>query len=228
MAVRGGARRTQRGANGPAVESRSVRPDRVIAGTALVAILALVAVPGTVGHQPAPPSVAPEAFEPVVLDDAVGMAATFDPANDSASAVDARSVLTEPAPQPSERTAPGFRRVTVRAESVRRPARRAAPGASSASGSGWNRSGSSWYGPGLFGNGTACGQTLTATLVGVAHRTLPCGTLVAFRNPANGRVVLARVVDRGPYVAGRTWDLTAGLCQALDHCYTAPIDWRIP
>lgn len=41
----------------------------------------------------------------------------------------------------------------------------------------------SWYGSGFYGQRTACGQTLTKTLVGVANRTLPCGTLVMFRNP---------------------------------------------
>ena len=60
----------------------------------------------------------------------------------------------------------------------------------------------------------------------MAHRTLPCGTLVTFRNPANGREVTAPVIDRGPYVAGRQWDLSRGLCDALDHCYTGAIEWR--
>jgi rare lipoprotein A (peptidoglycan hydrolase) len=40
--------------------------------------------------------------------------------------------------------------------------------------------------------------------------------------------VSARVVDRGPYVAGRQWDLTAGLCRALAHCYTGALEYRIP
>jgi len=84
----------------------------------------------------------------------------------------------------------------------------------------------SWYGPGLYGNGTACGQTLTKELVGVAHRTLPCGTLVMFRY--NGKVVTAPVIDRGPYVASRTWDLSNGLCTLLDHCFTGSIEWRFP
>ena len=61
--------------------------------------------------------------------------------------------------------------------------------------------------PGLYGNGTACGQTLTKTLVGVAHRTLPCGTLVTFRY--NGVTLTVPVIDRGPYVSGRTWDLSS-------------------
>jgi len=84
----------------------------------------------------------------------------------------------------------------------------------------------SWYGPGMYGWRTACGYTLTTTLIGVANRTLPCGTLITFRNPSNGRTVTAPVVDRGPYVAGRQWDLTGGLCKALGHCYTGPIYWR--
>ena len=84
----------------------------------------------------------------------------------------------------------------------------------------------SWYGPGFIGSGTACGQTYTKTLMGVAHRTLPCGTLVTFRNPANGRQITVPVIDRGPYVAGRQWDMSRGLCDYLDHCYTGSIEWR--
>jgi rare lipoprotein A (peptidoglycan hydrolase) len=83
----------------------------------------------------------------------------------------------------------------------------------------------SWFGPGLFGNGTACGQTLTRGLVGVAHRSLPCGTLVTFRS--HGHTVTARVVDRGPYVRGRIFDMTYGLCKQLEHCYTGSIEWRL-
>jgi hypothetical protein len=153
----------------------------------------------------------------VAIERAFGTAPTFDPANDSASVVDALDVLTEPPDAAVGRTRPDIPAVAAAGGSLAR----ALPAV-------WRRSGSSWYGPGLYGHGTACGQTLTTSLVGVAHRTLPCGTLVAFRNPATGRVVLARVVDRGPYVSGRDWDLTAGLCRLLDHCYTAPIEWRLP
>ena len=67
---------------------------------------------------------------------------------------------------------------------------------------------------------------MTERLVGVAHKSLPCGTLITFRNPANGRIVTAPVVDRGPYVAGRQWDLTGGLCLKLDHCQTGTLSWR--
>lgn len=64
----------------------------------------------------------------------------------------------------------------------------------------------SYYGPGLYGNGVACGGTLTPTTRGVAHKTLPCGTRVTFQY--GRRTVVAKVIDRGPYVAGRDWDLT--------------------
>lgn len=71
----------------------------------------------------------------------------------------------------------------------------------------------SWYGPGLYGNKLGCGGTLTPGTVGVANKSLPCGTKVTFRY--RGRSVAARVVDRGPYVGGREWDLTAALKQKL-------------
>jgi hypothetical protein len=65
----------------------------------------------------------------------------------------------------------------------------------------------SYYGPGLYGNGMACGGTLQPGTLGVAHKSLPCGSRVAFRY--RGRTVTVPVVDRGPYVAGRDYDLTA-------------------
>ncbi|MGZ8642839.1 MAG: septal ring lytic transglycosylase RlpA family protein [Solirubrobacterales bacterium] len=65
----------------------------------------------------------------------------------------------------------------------------------------------SYYGPGLYGNGTACGQTLTPSTVGVANKSLPCGTKVTLRH--RGRTVTVRVIDRGPYAGNREYDLTA-------------------
>ena len=65
----------------------------------------------------------------------------------------------------------------------------------------------SYYGPGLYGNGTACGRTLTQSTVGVAHRTLPCGTRVTLRY--GGRTVTVPVIDRGPFSGSREYDLTA-------------------
>lgn len=80
-------------------------------------------------------------------------------------------------------------------------------------------------GPSAWPKLTACGVLYTRTVVGVAHRSLPCGTLVAFSY--GGRTVIAPVIDRGPYVAGRTWDLSGGLCRALHHCFTGPLRWTI-
>jgi len=64
----------------------------------------------------------------------------------------------------------------------------------------------SYFGPGLFGGPLACGGTLSAGTRGVAHKTLPCGSKVTLRY--RGRTVTTRVVDRGPFVAGREFDLT--------------------
>jgi peptidoglycan lytic transglycosylase len=66
--------------------------------------------------------------------------------------------------------------------------------------------GASYYGPGLYGNGVACGGTLMPNTLGVANKTLPCGTMVKLRY--HGRSIAVPVIDRGPYVAGREYDLT--------------------
>ena len=63
-----------------------------------------------------------------------------------------------------------------------------------------------WYGPGLWGNSTACGMILQPTVIGTAHKGLPCGTQVTFTYA--GRSVAATVIDRGPFRKGYAWDLT--------------------
>jgi rare lipoprotein A len=68
----------------------------------------------------------------------------------------------------------------------------------------------SWYGG---GGGLACGGSLTSATMGVANKTLPCGTLVTLRY--NGHSIRVPVIDRGPYVAGREFDLTQAAKQAL-------------
>ncbi len=70
-----------------------------------------------------------------------------------------------------------------------------------------------WFGPGFYGQQTACGQTLTPATVGVANRKLPCGTLV--KVTFHGQRLTVPVVDRGPYANGADWDLTAAAAQAL-------------
>ncbi len=71
----------------------------------------------------------------------------------------------------------------------------------------------SWFGPGLYGNGTACGETLTSALLGVADRTLPCGTPVTLQY-GSSRITVP-VVDRGPWVYSREFDLTYATRLAL-------------
>ena len=73
--------------------------------------------------------------------------------------------------------------------------------------------GASYSGPGLWGNGVACGGTLLPDTMGVANKTLPCGTMVKLRY--HGRSVTVPVIDRGPYVAGRDYDLTEAVKRKL-------------
>ena len=183
-------------------------------------MLAAVAVPGPVGSRvPSPAAtVDPGLFERVeVAALARGMAMTInpqDPRARSAGNLDHGSIIVEP---------------DLRTEPLPAPVRPAQPAASARaiSKNVWRHDPDiSWYGPGLYGNGMACGGKLTKTTVGVAHRTLKCGTLVTFRY--NGKTLTVPVVDRGPYVSGRTWDLTRGACAKLNHCFTGSIDWKFP
>jgi rare lipoprotein A len=187
---------------------------------ALIALFATVAVPGSVGSSApnATDPVAPDLFERVEVAAAVrGPEMTIqplDPEARSAGALDQRSTLFEPATRTEPQARVPVAQPTARAGSISKNP--------------WHTDRNiSWYGPGFYGNRTACGQALTTTLVGVAHRTLPCGTKVIFKNPANGRTVTLRVVDRGPYVSGRTWDLTGGACTRLAACRTGTLQWRL-
>lgn len=80
----------------------------------------------------------------------------------------------------------------------------------------------SCYGPGLYGNPTANGTILRPSTVGIAHRTLPLGTVVRIGAGIPGRTAEVRVIDRGPYHRDprtgrydRTWDVTERLAQVL-------------
>lgn len=188
---------------------------------ALIALFASVAVPGPVGSWAPSPTdqVAPDLFQRVEVAAAVRGPVTtippLDPGAQSDGNLDQRSTLFEPA----TRTGPPQARVPVAQPQAK---------AHSIAKNPWHTDRNiSWYGPGFYGRRTACGQALTTTLVGVAHRTLPCGTKVLFKNPANGRIVTLAVVDRGPYVSGRDWDLTGGACLKLDHCRTGTLLWRL-
>jgi peptidoglycan lytic transglycosylase len=82
-----------------------------------------------------------------------------------------------------------------------------------------------WFGPGFYGKQTACGQTLTPGVVGVANRTLPCGTLVQITYKSHTLTV--PVLDRGPYAHQASWDLTAGAAGALGITETVRIGTRV-
>jgi hypothetical protein len=197
-----------------------VRLPRVVASTALIAVIALVAVPGSAGSWATNPAmqVDPSLFKPVE-DTAFARGAVMtigspDPGARSSGNLDQGSTLFEPA---------------LRIEPLQAPVRRVqpAPMARSISLNPWRADRNiSWFGPAFYGHRTACGYAMTRDLLGVAHRSLPCGTLITFRNPANGRTLTVPVVDRGPYVYTRQWDLTGGACLALGHCYTGAFLWK--
>lgn len=86
--------------------------------------------------------------------------------------------------------------------------------------------GATWYGPGLYGRRTACGQVLRPDTVGVAHRDLPCGTAVKL--VYHGRVIVTHVIDRGPYSRGNSWDLTNGARRALRFNGSSRIGYAVP
>jgi peptidoglycan lytic transglycosylase len=78
-----------------------------------------------------------------------------------------------------------------------------------------------WYGPGLYGHHTACGQVLSHRIMGVAHKTLPCGTPVEITFA--GRTVTVPVIDRGPFTNGAHYDLTSATAQQLGLTETSTI-----
>ena len=75
-----------------------------------------------------------------------------------------------------------------------------------------------WFGPGFYGRRTACGQRMSRSLLGVAHKRMRCGTQVAVLY--KGRRITVPVVDRGPFRRGTDWDLTAATAQALGFEHT--------
>ncbi|MCA1689087.1 MAG: hypothetical protein LC720_01125 [Actinobacteria bacterium] len=75
-----------------------------------------------------------------------------------------------------------------------------------------------------YGLGLACGGLLNRFQIGVAHKTAPCGTLIDFT--FGGRTLRVPVIDRGPYIVGREWDLTGATAAALGFPGLGPIAWR--
>jgi rare lipoprotein A (peptidoglycan hydrolase) len=76
-----------------------------------------------------------------------------------------------------------------------------------------------------YGLGLACGGVLGREQLGVAHKTAPCGTLITFTY--GGRSLTVPVIDRGPYIAGREWDLTGATADALGFPGLGQIEWSV-
>jgi len=68
----------------------------------------------------------------------------------------------------------------------------------------------SWYGPKFHGKLTANGEIYNQMALTAAHKSLKFGTLLKVTNPKNGRSVIVRINDRGPYIEGRDLDLSKG------------------
>lgn len=73
----------------------------------------------------------------------------------------------------------------------------------------------SWYGSRFHGRPTASGEIYNQNIYTAAHRTLPFGTLVLVTNPTSGKSVLVRINDRGPFIAGRSIDLSRAAARAI-------------
>lgn len=74
----------------------------------------------------------------------------------------------------------------------------------------------SWYGPGLNGNRSASGEVFNQNSLTAAHRSLPFGTQVRVTNLRNGRSVIVRINDRGPFSRSRIIDLSRAAANAID------------
>lgn len=90
--------------------------------------------------------------------------------------------------------------------------------------SGYYTSRAAPYGPTPSHRRTDCGEPFTAQTQGVAHPELPCGVKIYIR--FHGKEVLTQVVDRGPYVPGRDFDITKALADRLGLHGTQTIQWR--
>ena len=73
----------------------------------------------------------------------------------------------------------------------------------------------SWYGPGMVGQPTSSGELYDPNRLTAASKTLPIGSVVQVKNPNNGRSVNVRINDCGPYVRGRSLDLSHRAAQKL-------------
>ena len=89
------------------------------------------------------------------------------------------------------------------------------------------RGAASWYGPGFYGRTTASGERLRKGTLTAAHRTLPFGTRVRVTNLNNGRSVIVRINDRGPFRYHRVIDLAHGAAQQLQMMQAGEVPVRL-
>jgi rare lipoprotein A len=77
------------------------------------------------------------------------------------------------------------------------------------------------------GEKTANGEYAHAGRLTAAHKSLPFGTMVQVTNRSNGRSVIVRINDRGPFIRGRVIDLTPAGCKAIGCGGLAKVDLRV-
>jgi rare lipoprotein A len=80
-----------------------------------------------------------------------------------------------------------------------------------------------YYGQEFAGRRTASGEKFNPSAMTAAHRTLPFGTRVRVTNSRNGRSIIVRINDRGPFVKGRSIDLSSGAARAIGMASTADV-----
>jgi rare lipoprotein A len=85
----------------------------------------------------------------------------------------------------------------------------------------------SYYGKELAGRKTASGERFNPSGMTAAHRSLPFGTRLKLTNPRNGRTVVVRINDRGPFVRGRTLDVSHGAANALGFAAQGTANLRV-
>lgn len=85
----------------------------------------------------------------------------------------------------------------------------------------------SWYGPGFHGRQTANGEVFNENELTAAHKDLAFGTKIKVTNLANGKSIIVKVNDRGPYIEGRQLDLSKGAAQKLDMIETGVADVKM-
>ena len=84
-----------------------------------------------------------------------------------------------------------------------------------------------YYGQEFAGRRTASGEKFNPGAMTAAHRTLPFGTRVRVTNSRNGRSIIVRINDRGPFVKGRAIDLSSGAARAIGMASTGNVRMEV-